>query len=278
MTERYLLLGGDVSRSPTPRMMNAAFKQLGLDATYSASNVAKGELGSAFARIFEAQTSGFSVTMPHKTAIVRFLTLLDDASSRIGAVNTVKRHGESYLGYNTDVNGIVESLESRGHSRPKRAFVIGTGGVARAFCEAMHELDCGELVALSRSPGKASDFLEAMRAAFPRIELDVVPAENPPSEAPDLVFNASPAGASVIDLSGHTKRILESRPTVFDAVYLPVKTELIAMAEKLGCETIYGHEMRLAQAANALKIWTGHDAPLETMKKSLLDSLGVRRD
>lgn len=278
MTESYLLLGGDVSRSPTPKMMNAAFKQLGLDATYSASNVRTGELGSAFARISEAQTNGFNVTIPYKTAIARYLNSLDDASSRIKAVNTVKREGGSYQGYNTDVDGIVEPLESRGRSRPKRAFVIGTGGAARAFCEAMHELGCCELVALSRSPRKALDFLEAMKAAFPEIELEVAPAENPPSEGPDLVFNASPAGASGIGLPGRTKQILEGRPTVFDAVYLPIKTELIVMAEKLGCETIYGHEMLLAQAANALKIWTGRDPPVETMKKSLLDSLGVRRD
>lgn len=278
MTESYLLVGGDVSRSPTPKMMNAAFRQLGLDAAYGASSVGTGELGPAFARISEARTSGFNVTMPHKTAISRFLNSLDDASSRIGAVNTVKREGETYRGYNTDVVGIVEPLESRGRPRPKRAFVIGTGGAARAFCEAMHELGCGELVALSRSPRKASDFLEAMKAAFPGIALEVAPAEDPPSEAPDLVFNASPAGANGVDLPGHTEKMLEGRPTVFDAVYLPAKTELIAMAEKLGCETIYGHEMLLAQAAATLKVWTGRDAPVETMKRSLLGSLGVERD
>ncbi len=277
MTESYLLLGRDISRSPTPRMMNAAFEELGLDAIYSASNVEANELGSAFARMSEAQISGANVTIPYKTAIVRFLNSLNEASSRIGAVNTVKREGESYRGYNTDVDGIVKPLESRRRSRPRRAFVIGTGGAARAFCEAMHQLGCGELVALSRSPRKASDFLEAMKAAFPEIELEVAPADAPPSGGPDLVFNASPAGANGVALPRGTKQILEGRPIVFDAVYLPVKTELIVAAEKLGCETIYGHEMLLAQAVGALKIWTGRDAPVETMKKSLLNSLGVQR-
>ncbi len=278
MTESYLLIGGEVSRSPTPKMMSAAFKELGLDATYSASNVKAGELGTAFARISAAQTSGISVTMPHKTAIPRFLNSLDDVSSRIGAVNTVKREGGSYRGYNSDVDGIVEPLKSSGHSRPKRAFVIGTGGAARSFCEAMNELGCGELVALSRSPRKASGFLEAMRAAFPHIELEVALAETPPSKGPDLVFNASPAGANRIALPRRTEQILKDGPMVFDAVYFPVKTGLILMAEKHGCETIYGHEMLLAQAVSALKTWTGRAAPVETMKRSLLDSLGVQGD
>lgn len=274
MPDRYFLLGENVSNSPTPRMMNAAFEALGLDSRYEASNVEAAELRSAFAKIRDTRVSGFNVTIPHKTKITHFLGSLDEVSSRIGAVNTVRRERGSYRGYNTDVDGIVEPLKAKG-LKPKRAFVLGTGGAARAFCEAMHELGCSELVALSRSPEKAAGFISSMRTAFPEIKVEVASIDSQPSDGPDLLFNASPAGANGIPLPKQTNRFLERRPTVFDAVYFPVKTRLITMAENLRCPTIYGHEMLLAQAVRALQIWTGRPAPVQVMRTSLLESLEV---
>lgn len=278
MPDRYLLLGENVSNSPTPRMMNAAFEALGLDANYHASNVKAADLRSAFAKIRDAQTNGFNVTTPHKTSIAHYLSSLDEVSSRIGAVNTARRERGLYRGYNTDVDGIVGPLKSSGLSRPKRAFVLGTGGAARAFCEAMHELGCSELVAFSRRPEGAGGFLSSMKTAFPEIKIEVSSMESPPSDGPELLFNASPAGANGIPLPKQMNRVLERGPTVFDAVYFPVRTELIKMAEKLRCRTIYGHEMLLSQAVKALQIWTGRAPPVQVMKTSLLESFEVAAD
>ncbi len=255
-------------------MMNAAFEALGLDATYRFSNVKPSELGSTFDRIRKDQLSGFNVTIPFKSTVIPLLDSLDDVASKIGAVNTVKSEGGSYRGYNTDVGGVVVPLVSR-NQRPRRALVLGTGGAARAFCEAMHRMGCGEVVALSRNPRRAEGFLKSTRLAFPEMTIEVVQDENPPPCRPELVFNASPAGGRGIPIPKGLTHVLEGMPTVFDAVYSPIRTGLITEALSHGCPVIYGHEMLLAQGAGALEIWTGRPPPLRVMKQALLESLGV---
>lgn len=275
MPDRYVLLGENVSNSPTPRMMNAAFEALGLNATYQASNVGAAELNLTFAKLKESGASGANVTIPHKIAITRFLGSLDEVSSKIGAVNTIKRERGSYRGYNTDVDGILEPLKSRGFSRIRRASVLGTGGAARAFCGAMHALGCRELVVLSRDPARAAGFFSSMRTAFPETEIESASIDALPSWRPQLFFNASPAGANGISLPAQVTRFLEGRPTVFDAVYFPVETDLIRLATGVGCPIIHGHEMLLHQGLRSLQIWIDSIPPLHVMRAALLDFLGV---
>lgn len=278
MPDRYFLLGENVSNSPTPRMMNAAFGALGLDAVYQTSNVGAAQLGPTFAKLRDSGANGLNVTVPHKTAITRLLDSLDEISSKVGAVNTVKRERGSYRGYNTDVDGILEPLKSRGLSRVGRAFVLGTGGASRALCGAMYELGCRELAVLSRDPARAAGFLSSMRTAFPEIKIEVASVDGPPSWRPELFFNASPMGANGIPLPGRVPRVLEGQPMVFDAVYFPVETDLIKLAKNLHCPTIYGHEMLLHQALKSLQVWTGGTPPLRVLKTALFDSLGVAAD
>lgn len=275
MPERYFLIGENVSNSPSPQMMNAAFEALGLDSVYETSNIGGNQLSVGFAKLRDAGVSGLNVTTPHKSSIVRLLDSLDEVPSRIGAVNTVKREGGSYVGYNTDVDGVVGPLKSRGHSRVRKAFVLGTGGASRAVCEALHELGCKELAVFSRDPRRAGYFLRLMRAALPGARLNVTSIDNPPPWSPELLFNASPIGANGIPLPPEVLRMLADGLTVFDAVYFPVETELITQAKERNCTTIYGHEMLLYQGVKAVRIWTGRNPPVQAMKTALLETLGV---
>jgi shikimate dehydrogenase len=275
MPDRYVLIGENVSNSPSPRMMNAAFEALGLDSVYETSNIGRNQLSVDFAKLRDGGVSGLNVTIPHKSSIVRLLDSLDEVPSRIGAVNTVKREGTSYIGYNTDVDGVVGTLRSRGHSRIRKAFVLGTGGASRAVCEALHELGCEELVVFSRDPRRAGDFLRFMRAALPGVRLKVTSIDSPPPWNPELLFNASPIGANGIPLPPEVLLMLAEGLTVFDAVYFPVETELITRAKERNCTTIYGHEMLLNQGVKAVRIWTGRNPPVQAMKTALLETLGV---
>ncbi|HLQ07166.1 MAG TPA: shikimate dehydrogenase [Nitrososphaerales archaeon] len=275
MPERYVLIGENVSSSPSPRMMNAAFEALGLDSVYETSNIGRNQLSVDFAKLRDAGVSGLNVTVPHKSSMVRFLDSLDEFSSRIGAVNTVKREGASYVGYNTDVDGVLGPLKSRGHSRIRTAFVLGTGGASRAVCEALRQLGCEELVVFSRDPRRAGDFLRFMGAALPGVRLKVTSIGSPPPWNPELVFNASPIGTKGIPLPPEVPRMLAEGSIVFDAVYFPVETELITQAKQRNCTTICGHEMLLHQGVKAVRIWTGRNAPVQVMKTALLETLGV---
>jgi shikimate dehydrogenase len=256
-------------------MMNAAFEALRLDAVYEACGIEAAGLSSVFARLRNSGVSGLNVTIPHKVSILQFLDSLDPLSSKIGAVNTVKREGASYRGYNTDVEGILEPLKSKGLLRIKHAYVLGTGGAARAFFGAMHDLGCTELTVISRDPRKSAGFVSAMRSAFPEMRIKVDSTDSLPSEPPELLFNASPAGANGISLPEGVERVLDEETTVFDAVYFPVETELISLAKDLSCPIIYGHEMLLYQCLKSLQIWTSQNPPGHVVRKVLFDFLKV---
>ncbi len=278
MPDRYVLLGGNVSNSPTPQMMNAAMMELGLDATYEPSSVQAPELRKAFAAIRESGVKGANVTIPHKSSIIRFLDSLEGAAAEIGAVNTLQRDADGYVGYNTDVDGILGPIAERNLAAIRRAVVVGTGGAARAFCKAMSTIGCAEITVLSREPARARGFIESMRAAFPSMSIEFDSDEEGRPWAPEMLFNASPAGARGIPLETRVSMLLAARPIVFDAVYAPVETDLIRRARRLGCQVIYGHEMLLHQGLRSLELWTGRSAPLEAMKSSLFRSLGVSAD
>lgn len=273
--DRYFLLGASVGGSPTPHMMNAAFRALELDAFYQALSIGPPELSSVFAELKESGVSGLSVTMPHKTSILGMLESLDENAFSAAAVNTIKREGVSYRGYNTDVGGILLPLASRGLRRIRNAAVLGTGGAARAFVAAMNGLGCRKLTAMSRHPVTARNFLSSMRASFPEMDLEVVSVRDQTSERFELFFNASPCGSNAIPVPPEVSKVLDGQTTVFDAVYSPVETELIRWARGHGCSVIYGHEMLLHQGAEAVRVWTGSPPPLPAMKEALMASLEV---
>ena len=275
MPDRYVLIGSNVSKSPTPNMMNAAFRAMGLDAEYHALDVDAEHLDIDFAKLKSSGVSGLNVTIPHKLSIIGHLDSLDELPRSIGAVNTVKKVGNDYRGFNTDVDGVLEPLRSRGVSKIRSAFVLGTGGASRAACKALHELGCKELTVLTRSIEKASEFLSSMGRALTAARLRTASITDPPAETPELIFNASPLGSDGIPLPSQVLPLLEGRPIVFDAVYLPVETELIRQSMERHCIIIYGHEMLLHQGAKAFQIWTGRSPHVQIMRRVLLQSIGV---
>ncbi len=274
MVARYRLLGEDVSASPSPAMMNAAFGTLEIDAVYEAVSVCRGEFRSRFLALRE-ETDGFNLTIPFKSEVIPFLDELDDVSQRIGAANVVKRSGGRYVGLNSDVNGITESLREHHVGRVARALVIGAGGAARAFCEAMSQVGCGEVTVAARTRQKGEAFASEMSKTFPKIGFEVDTIDGLGQIEPDLVFNATPIGSGGLPLPEPLVRVIYGHATVFDAVYRPMKTELLRAAERKGARTIYGYEMLLNQGTLAFEMWTGRRAPKHAMGEALRQALGA---
>jgi len=167
LVETYRLIGEDVSRSPSPAMMNAAFRAVGIDAVYEAVNVGRAEFSDRFLAL-RAETSGVNLTIPFKSDVIPLLDALDEVSARIGAVNVVARTGQRYKGYNTDVNGITAPLRERGMGRVRKALLLGAGGAARAFCEAMSQLGCAEITVAVRDAAKGERFASEMAGSGSR--------------------------------------------------------------------------------------------------------------
>lgn len=256
-------------------MMGAAFRALGIDATFRAIDVTPGEFASVLEKLKESGVSGLNVTMPYKGTVIGHLDSLDVVSSRVRAVNTVRKEAGGYRGFNTDVHGILRPLKSRGMDRVMAAAVLGSGGAARAFVGAMNGLGCQRLTVISRRPRAASKFLAEMRGAFPSVRVKCVPSDAIGPEKFELLFNASPCGANGTPLPPGLTSVLEGSPTVFDAVYSPVETELVREAKERRCPVIYGHEMLLHQGAEGFRVWTGAAPPIPAMRDALMASLEV---
>ena len=274
MKDKYCVIGRDVTHSPSPAMMNAAFRSLRIDAEYSAVSVPEARFARELGRLMASRFKGMNVTIPFKTAVIRWLSGLDAVATRVQAVNTVKmEEGGRYIGHNTDPDGIAGPLKEIAASLDVRnALLIGAGGAARAFCEAMNRIGCIDVGVAVRDVDRARKFVEEMEKAFPRMNLTLASMEDLHHLGHDLVFNATPMGAAGEPLPKELKRILPGSKVVFDAVYRPRETKLLAQAKRNGSEIIHGEEMLLHQGMAAFKLWTGMDAPEKVMRKALAGS------
>ena len=280
MTQSYFLLGRNVSRSPSPDMMNSAFRAAGIDAEYKALSVEPVDFDARFLEL-KRTSSGMNITIPFKSEVIPMLDELDPISEKIGAVNVTKSSGGRWLGFNTDVTGIVSPLRERfGGSGISRALLLGAGGAARAFCEAMSEVGCKRVTVAIRSLEKGAVFVEQVSQTFPDLQFDLrrigsLGKEERRDNGGDfeLIFNATPMGSGDVPLADGMKRVLYGTEVVFDAVYRPRETELLKLAREKGCRVIHGYEMLLGQGTAGFEKWTGVKAPVEIMKSSLLRSL-----
>lgn len=274
MRDRYCLIGKDVSRSPSPAMMNAAFRSLRIDAEYSAFSIPEARFVRELGRLMASRLKGMNVTIPFKTAVIPWLGGLDSVATRIQAVNTVKLEEDGrYIGHNTDPDGIVEPLRAVAASLEVRnALLIGAGGAARAFCEAMNRIGCLDVAVAVRDVERSRRFVLEMEMAFPRINLTLASMDDLHHLNHELVFNASPMGAGGEPLPKELKRVLPGTKVVFDAVYRPKETKLLAEARRNGSEVIHGEEMLLHQGMAAFRLWTGMDAPEKVMRRAVAGS------
>jgi shikimate dehydrogenase len=272
MVDRYCLLGEEVSGSLSPAMMTAAFEATAIAARYEAISVNKEEFRERFLALSK-EMKGINLTIPYKSQVLPLLDGLDKVSGRIGAANVVKNSTEGRMGYNSDVNGIVAPLREHGKAHVGRALLLGAGGAARAFCEAMSQLGCADVTVAVRDRVRGESFVAEMARVFPAISFTLTKLDRISSSDADLIFNATPLGGGGMPIPEALKRVIYGVETVFDAVYRPMKTELLRIAEERGSSTICGHEMLLNQGTMAFEIWTGRAAPKAVMREALLELL-----
>ena len=263
----YALIGDPVGRSLSPAMHNAAFRELGMDSAYIAYRVPAGGLDEAVPALREARICGYNVTIPHKVDIMKHLDRTDEACSLVGAANTVSDRDGAMRGYNTDMDGFLEPLLSRGTDLAgARALIAGTGGAARAAVAGLAKEGAGKLTVSSRDRTRASN----MARFAGRLGQDAdVAGPMPDVSGHDLVVNATPAGTGggppAVGTGG-----LGPGMTVYDMVYSPARTQLLQAAREAGAQAVYGHEMLLAQAVRSFQIWHGRDDARAHMKKALV--------
>jgi 3-dehydroquinate dehydratase/shikimate dehydrogenase len=245
----YGVLGNPIGHSRSPAMHNAGFAALGVNAAYVPLQTEDANDFVRFARAVNLK--GASVTAPHKVAIVPYMDDVDPVARRVGAVNTLVVRDGRWIGFNTDVEGFLTPLARRTTARGLRATVLGSGGAARGVAIAL--ADQGAAVTIcARRPDKAREIADLVGGFV---------GEFPPRPSSwDLLVNATPVGTGVDGGNPLEGATLDGR-IVYDLVYTPAETRLLAAARAGGCITIGGLEMLVAQAERQFELWTGQRPP-----------------
>lgn len=271
-TKVYGIIGDPVSRSLSPVMHNAAFRDRNIDSVFLPMEVKDLD---RFMRAFIPRSGlnfgGLAVTMPHKETIIPYLDEIDDTARAIGAVNTVKFERGKLLGYNTDADGVIGPLKAAyGDLKGANVAILGSGGAARACVYALKKVGA-DIVIYARNFQKA----EALANTF-GVDADALLELYPPSF--DIVINATSSGMRVGEGPILTAAELDSceedgLKLVFDLITRPPETPLIREAKIAGISTIGGVDMLVAQGLKQFEIWTGLPAPSEVMREAALARL-----
>lgn len=250
------VIGDPIAQSKSPLIHGFWLDALGIDAEYRRNLVTAAELPGYFEqRRADPAWRGCNITMPHKLAA---LDLVEDRGSvrdTIGAINTAVRTPDgAVIGTNTDAGGFyapIAGLDLTGAP----VIVVGAGGAARAVLFALSKLGVGPVTLLNRTPLKAAGLLARFGLKGQALPLD---AKLPPAR---LLVNASSLG-----MTGHPPLVLDLSPlpadaAVYDCVYAPLQTDLLAQAEARALDTVDGLEMLIGQAALAFELFFGTEPP-----------------
>jgi shikimate dehydrogenase len=260
------ILGQPVRYSLSPRLHNAAFAAVGLDASYEAREVAPEELGLAVEALRAPDFLGANITAPHKAAAWR---LMDDVSAEacaLGVINTIVPREGRLVGDNTDAGGLAEWLRAqRIAAAGAQAVVLGAGGAARATVVALAQLGACSARVLNRTPERAELLVRDLQPHVGELLLswgDLAEAARPRDEPLALVINATSLGlygsAPSVDASWYSPESV-----AIELVYNPPETAFLTAARAAGARAENGLGMLVHQAALAFERWTGQDAPLD---------------
>jgi shikimate dehydrogenase len=263
-TQLYAVIGDPVSHSLSPVMHNAAFGQSGHNGVYVALHVK--DLPGAINGIRALNIHGCSVTIPHKVAVMEYLDQVDPMARRIGAVNTIVNQDGRLGGFNSDSPGAMAALLEKTPVANRQVAVIGAGGAARALAHGI-TTHGGQLTIVNRSPDKG----ERLAAEW---DCNFCPLSNFTGGGFDILINTTSVG-----MTPHADQIpvsdtcLGPTKTVMDIVYNPLETRLMRAARDAGCTVVDGVAMFVHQGAFQFERWTGKKAPVQLMKKTVMEAL-----
>jgi shikimate dehydrogenase len=264
------VIGDPISHSKSPLIHNFWLRKLAIDAHYKACHVRPFELTDYLANRRKHQDwLGCNVTAPHKESVAAVVDYLWPGTLDIGAVNTVIRRDDQLIGANTDIVGIIGPLNallteifSYEGAPQQRVAIVGAGGAARAAAAALNmRFPDWSIRFLVRRPEQAKTIADSIN-----ISPDICPISNLALKDVTILINASPLGMiakAPLNLSLSEMNESENPKIIFDMVYAPLETSLLAAARQKGFATIDGLSMLVAQAAEAFVLIFGQQPPRE---------------
>jgi shikimate dehydrogenase len=266
------LIGQPVAQSLSPRLHNAAFGALGIDARYTLCETSRAELPGRVEALRDSAWLGANVTAPHKQAVVCLLDSLSSAAQALGAVNTIINRGGVLVGDNTDAAGLWHWMEAAAIGG-STAVVLGAGGAARAAVWALDHRGAASIRVLNRTPERAARLVEELRTHIGQASLSYGPLHEvatPTEVAAGVIIHAT----SLRDAAPNVHPSWYSPDSVaIELAYSPPLTGFMQSARAAGARAENGLGMLLHQAALAFECWTGQLPPLSIYEAALADQV-----
>lgn len=270
----YGLIGYPLGHSLSPLMHNAAFKALGVKATYELFPLQEEEIGDFFKDLKskESPVFGLNVTVPYKEKVIPYLDSLNPYAKKVSAVNTIVIDDKRRLsGYNTDGPGFLAHLTELGFNpKDKRVALLGAGGAARAVLSVLCMIpERPSTVKIYDVEGpKAVSLVEDLKKNFDLTGVETVDSiDDLNIELADLLVNTTPVGMKKTDMSLVSDELLHSDMFVYDLVYNPRETTLLKMAKQKGAKTANGLGMLFYQGVLAFQHWAEIELSDEVKEK-----------
>ncbi len=272
----FAVLGHPIKHSISPAMHNAALAELARSDSrfafwkYFRFDVPPEDLPRALDLLRAKNFRGLNLTVPHKVIAFDRIAAIDPAAQPIGAVNTLLATEKGWQGFNTDGYGLATGIrEDLGLDVAGADIILlGAGGAARGAAVECLQRHCRSLWVANRTVTKLDTLLKDLEPVASGIPVYGFDPQEPPTELPvnAIIINATSAGLHEKDAPpAHLTQF--PRPAgVYDMIYNPPKTKLLAQAETLGLPHANGLSMLIHQGARALGYWTGLPTPVEAMR------------
>lgn len=274
----YGVLGYPVKHSFSPFMHNAAFNTLGIKAEYKVFEVKPEDLDDFLARIDANNIFGLNITVPYKEKILNFVHL--DSESfylrQIKAVNTIVKKDGIWKGFNTDIPGFSRHLKENFNPKDKKVAILGAGGAARAVVYVLAKSGAEEIAIFDIDKAKSQNVANMVKDFFK--DFKIIPVENIEQldiKNKDMLVNATPVGLKEDDPCLVKEEMLHKNIFVYELIYNPLETKLLALAKKLGAKTSNGLGMLLYQGVLSFKHFTDTDISVEKIFEIMRRALNI---
>ncbi len=272
---RLAVIGHPIAHSASPRMHQPALDAAEIDAGYIRIDIEPGQVGEAFRRMQMLGFIGCNVTVPHKLEAMEHCDVNADAKS-IGAVNTILFGQDGIRGFNTDGPGFARAIKDDFGvplASLKVAIVGAGGGAGQAVATQCCLIGVTKLVVVNRTAAKLGPLVERLRMISPGTEIIATSFDDPALAEHlttcNLIVNTSSVGLKPEDPSILPTACLKTDHLVYDTIYQPPVTPLLAVANSLGCRTANGLSMLIHQGALAFQHWFPGTDPLPVMKRAV---------
>ena len=282
MTIKAAVIGDPISHSLSPKIHGYFLDKYKIDGSYQAIKIEKNNLNQDVKKLIDEGFAGFNVTLPHKEEIYKLCHHKSRSAELTGAVNTVIITADGKLfGHNSDVEGFLNNLKiscPEFDLKGKNAFVIGAGGAARAIVYGLIKSGVSKIFITNRNQERAekliTDFLYFSHQK--RCEIIFLDEKKfaPKLELCDLLVNSTSLGMTGQEKLRLDLNHLNKSAVVYDIVYKPLITDLLADAKKRGNKIVTGIGMLVQQALIGFEAWFGKKPEVdEQLEKILTNNL-----